>query len=81
MLHVWQALFSQAGTSRQVSEACSDQLSVFVVTGDHSGMEKGLCLCTGYKASQIISAMGFSLTPHGRGELHLTDGRTGVPRA
>lgn len=62
------------------SQACSDKLSMFVVTGDHSRMEKGLCLCIGYKASQIISAMGFSLAPHGKGRLHLTDERTGLPR-
>lgn len=80
VLHGWQASFSQAGTSRQVLVACSDKLSLFVVTRDCSRMEKGLCLCSGYKASQIISVTGFSLAPHRKGELHLTDGRTGLPR-
>jgi len=58
----------------------NDQLSMFTVAGDHSGMEKGLYLCNGYRASQIISVMSFSHASHGKRGLRLTGGRTGPPR-
>lgn len=49
MLHGWEAPFSQAGTSRQVSEACSDKLSMFVVMETTAGWRRGCAFALGTK--------------------------------